>query len=295
MRNVLAPLLLAPCILLAACEPESIPGDPAGNTSTAPNTASQAGGGTAPLPGDPNKKVVTVPHCKRVETVLPNADAPIGTIVPRELARQATATLSGQWVEQDHSKHPVARQQITPSANGIQGEVKVAYTNGAVRFVKSEFVDCTPGVACAELGVTCIDEIEIDMDVTMRSDNGVFAESLTGVLAISDPRDPDLHQGEPEEPSPKPAPALPTEYSVTAKIDPIAFAGTATLHSESTRPGFKITRNKLSFNVAFSEGKPLRANLTSMITVTQDPLPGDGSGSVGGAGAVSLYSLEAKP
>lgn len=290
-------IAFAPILLLAACEPGEVVKDPAGSstnmtTNTGPDNGTNTG---APQkPNEPKQNVVNRPYCKRVEQVLPNADTPIGKVVPRTLAQQATAQVQGLWMEQDNSQDPMVRQSISPSANMDPGKVTVAYADGAVRLVKNQFVDCTPGVACAEIEVTCIDQIEIEMQVSMNSNNGVFAETWTGVLSIPDPRDPDLNLGEPEDPKSETTPTIPKEYRIEKRFDTIAFAGTATLKAESTQPGFKISRNQISYAISYFEGKPNQVTITSNFMVKQDPLPGDGSGMAGG-GRQLLYTLEPKP
>lgn len=286
MLTKLKLLAIGSCFALTACEPgesTNIPGQGTTGASTPTGTQSGATQGHQP-------DAVHTPYCKRVEQLLPNADTPVGAIIPRELASKAEFKTRGRWVEQKESTDRMVKQSLSPSAHDNPGEIEVAYADGAVRFVKSEFVDCTPGVACSDIGVTCVDTIEVDLKLSMRSDNGVFAESWTGTLVVSDPRDPDQNDLEPEEGPGKPLPSIPSEFQIQTKIDPIAFAGTASLKSEILKPDFKITKTELSFTLHYKEQKFSKGTLSATTMVVQDPLPGDGSG-VTGASVQTLYAF----
>lgn len=275
-------IAIAPCLLLLACDPAQDPENP---TGVAP---------AEPLPQHPNGDAVSMPYCKRVEQVLPNADTPVGALVPRKIALKASASSRGRWIEHPNANNPFVQQAIVPSAHEAPGEVRVSYANGAIRFIQSVFVNCTPGVACADIGVSCVDSIEIDMQVEFTSDNGVFSEQRTGTLSIPDPRDPDHHTVEPEEENNEPVPELPRELKIRAPIDPIAFSGSATLQTTSIRPGFSLVSNTLSFAVTIEDQKLTHAGLGSLVEVQQDPLPGSDGASMG-AGSETLYRFEPDP
>lgn len=274
-------LALGACFFVSACDPAPVPDDPGPGIDT----------GTPHLPGKGEAKSVTTPHCKRVEELLPNADTPVGSIIPRQLALKATTSTRGKWIERKEPQDQFLQQSITPSADNIQGQVNVAYTNGAVRLVKNVFVDCTPGAACADIGVTCIDQIEVDLQVTMNSDNGVFAETWTGTLSIPDPRDPDHNFVEPEDPNPEPVPDIPKEYSITTKLNANTFSGTATLQTGPVQPGFKLVKNELSYSVHFVDNKLTNAAIGAFVMVEQPSSSPGGSGIVG-AGSQNFYTFQ---
>lgn len=283
---------LSSCFILAACDPAAGgPGTPASETSTAPNA--QSSGQSA------DSHPVTVPYCKRSEEKIPNLDVSIGSITPRDLAMSAVSETRGTWKEgQSSDNAAMVKQSISPSANNIGGLVRVAYANGDARLIKNTLIPCTPGAECADYAPNCRDFIEIDMQVTMNSDNGVFAESWTGILSVPDPRDPDNQEVvEPEESAgqPKqPKSGLPKKFQIRTNVEPITFAGTATLQSGQVNPRFKIFRNHLSYTLSFSEKKLTGASIGSFVEVRQHPQPKDGSG-IGGAGSQTLYTFTPAP
>lgn len=223
-----------------------------------------------------------MPHCERIEEILPNADTPVGELIPRDIAMQASVQTRGVWIEHPEANNPFVQQSIIPSANQSPGEVKVAYANGPVKLIKEVFVDCSPGAECAEIGVSCVDHIEIEMQVSFSSDNGVFAETLVGTVSIPDPRDPDLDLVNPEQAA---------KLRIQAPIDPITFSGTATLQTQMVRPGFTLTKNTVGFGVSIVEQKIVGANLGSFVEIQQDAAPGEDAASMG-AGGESLYTFD---
>lgn len=285
-------LALGSCLFLAACDP--------GKSTELPNPGGATKGGTdssAPqgtdtgAPKEPGLTPSQVPHCKAIKQTLPNADTPVGSLIPRELALKATTKTRGLWVEQSNKSAAFVIQSIQPSANNEKGEIEVSYTEGPVRFIKNEYVGCDPNVACADIAVICVDSIEIDLQVSMRSDNGVFAESWTGTLTVPDPRDPDHKAMEPGGGSSESETGPLTNFSIRANIDPIAFSGSASLQTKLAQPGFKITKNQVRYALNYKDGKFAGAELSSSTNVIQDPLPKDGSGLAGGDNQL-LYSFK---
>lgn len=272
-------LVMGSTLFVTACDPAQRPG--------------QVADPGAGVEQEPNSDQVSMPYCKRVEQVLTSADTPVGTLIPRQIALKASASGRGTWSEVTSTQQPFIKQRIVPSADAAPGEISVDYTNGAVRFIQSVPVDCSPGAECVNRVVSCKDSIEIDMQLSFSSDNGVFAETRVGTLSVPDPRDPDNNkgQGPGEQGGTQALPENPRVFKIQAAIDPIEFSGSASLQVELLQPSFKLSSNQVSLHVETKENKISFAGLGSLIEIHQSPPPEHGDGFLG-AGSDSIYRFE---
>lgn len=243
---ILRVVRLSPALLLlaVACDPAGQTPNPGASTATVPNPSQPGSNGNSPAPGDKDK--VTVPYCKDQPQVLAGLDAAVGDLKLRDLVNAASGTFPGVWKggSSTYAQAP-ALPKVSPNLSGVPGNVTVSYQQGQIRFIKSEFVDCTPGVACAEIGVTCVDRIEVDMQLAVNSQGGALAERWVGTLSVLDTRDPDLRDpdsGEKERPR--------STYEIQGKIEPLAFQGTAKVELQLS-PKFELRKHRLTYSLNY--------------------------------------------
>jgi hypothetical protein len=78
---------------------------------------------------------------------------------------------------------PLNLIHITPESLGVNGTIEIAHAGGAFRHIESIFQPCTTD-SCATIGVICVNRIELDVIVRVRSDDGAFAEDWNALPSI---------------------------------------------------------------------------------------------------------------
>lgn len=182
-RNAL--LLLCCCTALVACDigSKSVTGtatlgdDPSTSTGDIPNETESS---TGPAPGSTNATATTGDdpvetagdrYCVQTITVLEDLDAvgPTG-LLPRDVLEASEGAFSGgmTWL----AEGPV---RYSGALGPIPLTIEVTYAGGEIRDVDAELV--TP---CQHDGpCPCEDRLEIDMEMRVRSDDGVLDEAWT--------------------------------------------------------------------------------------------------------------------
>lgn len=227
-------------ILASACDPSGQTPNAGTSTATMPNPST---------PGAGSKESVTVPYCRDRPQVLAGLDAAVGELNLRTLVQEVSGIYPGLWQggSPSYAQLPFTAK-VTPSLSGVQGNVTVSYEQGQVRFVESEFVDCSPGVACAEKGVYCHDRIEVDMQLAVDSQGGALAERWVGALTLIDTRDPDVVGPDPGDQSK--AEYFRSNYEITGKLKPVAFQGSAQVQLQ-VDPAYELHQHDASYSLKF--------------------------------------------
>lgn len=265
----------------SGCDTES-PG-----TSTG---ASGQGSGSGVPGGDtsgPGADKVSVPFCRDKVEVLSGIDAAIEGTDLRALVARVSTKLEGKWMgDPNNGTSGKSKVEVQPSLSGEAGSVEISYGAGQVRLIRKEFVDCSPGVACAGIFVRCIDEIQVDLDLKVSSTSGALSEMLVATVSIPDSRDPDS-----KDPAAQPGPGAKDKGSPTitveSTVDPAKFQGSASITASSMDPNFQLSAHRLKFACTFEQEKATRAVISSFVEVR--------SGTVMGAGVIPLYELEVAP
>lgn len=276
--------LLAPS---AGCDTDGEP-----EPQTQPQLQPQPGAHGVPDHNGPQNEnnAVTVPFCRSAETVLASIDTPLGVLIPRQLAEASSGSFRGTWSLDSTPSTPMVPVTVEPSAAGATGSVSVQYAGGVVRHIQEELIPCDPGAECVDFAPTCLDRLEIEMQLSMNSDNGVLAEQRVAILSVLDPRDPDLGPG--PDPDPGPMENHSTGW-VKAIVDPGALMGSGQLKVGPPMQGFTLRRHALSLSAQILDNKLLGASIINQLEVeSNNHDPGAG---VAGAGAFGLYRFHPDP
>lgn len=183
---------------------------------------------------------VRAPYCKSTVQVLSGLDTPLGEFKLREAVERISGrTLFGYWFSGHPSGGPM-QLSFRPKMDAVPGTVALNYAQGPVRHVKREYVGCTPGVACADIKVVCVDELLVDMKLEASAGEGELAESWVATLKIQDPRDPDF------DPQTQP-------YSVETVVEPLCIQGHGSLVKE-VDPKWELLEERLRVELEIENG-----------------------------------------
>lgn len=285
--KILAPLLAVAVagFSLSACDAENEA--PAASTGTlGPGAQGSAAGQPGGDVSRPNNGKVTRPFCRDRVEILSGIDAPLEGTDLRALVERVSTRIEGTWKGDTNAgtQGPV-KVEIHPSVDGEAGFAEIRYGSGQVRLVRKEFVGCSPGGACADIAVRCIDQIEIDLELKVGSTSGAFFENLVASVSIADPRDPDGHG--PVEDLGQASEERSSMINVKSTVEPGSFQGSASIRVSPTDPASHVSAHRLQFVCRFETGKAPRASISSFVEVN--------TGTMMGAGVLPLYELEPAP
>lgn len=239
-------------------------------------------------PPQPAKTKVTGRYCQRVDDEVRVIDAVKAGIDLKQLTDRASGTFRGTWMLHPMKWPPLFPITIEPSAEGSRGTITVQYLGGVVRHVKEELVQCDPEVECDPWIPDCLDRLEIEMQLSMESDNGVLAEHRVAELLEIDYRDPDVHFGPGQEPGPL---HFADTGWVRARILPAALMGTGQLQVSPFKPGFTLQSHTLGLSAQIQHNRLLDAWIFSdILAAAPTMVPGGLAG-----GSTTLYRFVPDP
>lgn len=268
------------CLSLSGC-------DYLNNASNGTSTDTRANSPNATMPAPTNtpnsgtgsKTHIEIPHCVDQATVQPSLDSsPSPGINGHLILKRALGTHAVTIRSQP--KNEVSVVEHTPNSDGVAAQLEVIYDGGEFRHLHSKLIDCTPGGSCAGVLVVCVDTLQVDVKLRLRSNDGAFAEEWPATLVMKDPADPDLKNK---------IVTVPAEY---AKVD--VELGLESFRPDSLKGSFRVTSvqtpnlhsHKIEFHARFDHGRLHSAAMWHRLN-TQDEL-----GNVHGFRTSALYKFE---
>ena len=175
---------------------------------------------------------------------------------------------------------PRAFLTVLPDSAQGNGEIEITYADQGVRHLHQEVVECTAS-SCNDLGVICLDGVEVDVDVQVRSADGALQERWPATLFALDINDPDLGLlGESVEKA-----SIRAELSL--RFDTLAFAGGIQVAARAPA-GWTLTGTSARFYASFESGHLAESSLDVEISSVM----GDGDEGLASIGSENIYRFE---
>jgi hypothetical protein len=265
-HRFLPALLLAPMLVIACVD------DGLDQESSTTSHNSNASGTSSEAPG--------MDTCVREPTTFADLDA----ITPAGISGRAVLDRAvGTHRVLLTTDGPRSAITVAPESAQSLGTIEIAYTNQGTRHVVSKYVPCASSI-CLDIGVACIDTIEVDVEVAIRSDDGALNEKWPAKLVAIDVNDPDAAAFD------DPNVDESRQALISVNLDALTFSGSLQVGGVPLT-GWQITATSASFNATFDAGIVHDSTLSAQISSVM----GEGESALASAAIETIYRFVPAP